>query len=427
MHLSSRLRPPLRLFAGIALLGLGVPAGLVSQAGAAHAQAPVYLTVNTTADNLVGDCTPSGSPCSLREAVQYFIEHSGDTVNVYIPSGTYHLTSALNVSGYANGTLNLNGASESRVVIDAQGTSRAFVISGSISVTMRNLTIENGYVSANNGGGIQQNGAALSLTSVTVTGSVAYNGNGGGMFLAPANTDTLTAVTVDGNGATNGGGIYVASGTVDMAGGTVENNIACTAVVGGNNIGCIPNGAASKGGGIQNGAKLNITSATIKDNWAGLPGYGNGYGAGIENEGTLTVDKSTISGNDAFDGTSSGHGGGVENNGSAVSASISDSTIESNFAGQSGGGIYSAAPLTTFNDRILNNQAGGCPSGIACSFSGCATITDICLTTDVPATVANGYGGGIDMATGSATERASYISGNVAVDSNASLAGTYCG
>ena len=98
------------------------------------------------------------------------------------------------------------------------------------------------------------------------------------------------------------------------------------------------------------------------------------FGGGISNAGTLTVTKSTISGNSVGGGPCNVGGGGIFNQGILT---ISNSSVSSNSAVGSppcikggtvfGGGIYSTGKLRISNTTISGNSAtdncmGRCPS-----------------------------------------------------------------
>jgi hypothetical protein len=109
---------------------------------------------------------------------------------------------------------------------------RLFDVASGASLSLQNLTMQNGYASglgvSGSGGAIYSNGS-LALSGVTVTGNVA--GAGGGVYIAggPASLsqDTFTYNTAYGAGGganLSGGAIYVAGGTLNSSGDTFENN-----------------------------------------------------------------------------------------------------------------------------------------------------------------------------------------------------------
>ncbi len=116
------------------------------------------------------------------------------------------------------------------------------------------------------------------------------------------------------------------------------------------------NQAVNLGGGIFNHEEgtLTVANSTISNNSLT---HNNGSGGGIYNEGTLTVDKSTISGN-----TVSNEGGGLSNwiaLGSNKIATVSNSTIAENSA-EFGGGIASrSSTFRLIHSTISKNSGGG--------------------------------------------------------------------
>ncbi|MGH2449657.1 MAG: hypothetical protein ACRDFS_13785 [Chloroflexota bacterium] len=480
------LHVPLRLIAGLVLL---VPAlmvgyaslhpGLTSAAGGKgwHSLAVVsdtgstpvagttiYLRVTTTVDDDVADDCAGSDPCSLRAAIEIADSNSGVT-NIYVPSGHYLLCGndddtgegALHITG--SGTVNINGASQRGVVIDASPAGCDFNhhafdlgLTGNPTVTMRNLTLTGARKkTASLGGALYQNAGTLSMTSVTVTNNGTET-NGGGMYLSPTGTDTLTAVTVTNNFAQNGGGIYLAGGALVINGGTYSNNTACSNTYDPTTfaITCavvvplaittdLPSPSDfSTGGGIDiaPGATATITSATIKGNSAGSAACGGGSGGGIEDGGSLTLNRSTVSGNFAYFVLNlyrTGRGGGIRVNATSTYAEIDNSTISNNYAGYEGGGIFMGNTLTTSNDRIINNQAGGSPAGVTL-ITPDSIVADCGPSCNVPVAF-YGAGGGIagdhssdvtPVGLYSLTDTASYISGNKAVPADNSWNGGEC-
>ena len=119
----------------------------------------------------------------------------------------------------------------------------------------------------------------------------------------------------------------------------------------------------SNGGGIRNASgQLSLDQVAVRGNTA------RDSGGGISNGGTLTVTRSTISGNTASPaGDSSvnfGFGGGVENTGSGT-ATLRNTTVSGNHAGSGsaadgeGGGVGSSGTLHFVSSTVANNTATG--------------------------------------------------------------------
>ena len=140
----------------------------------------------------------------------------------------------------------------------------------------------------------------------------------------------------------------------------------------------ISNGKISgPGAGVINYENLTITSSTISGNEA-VEGSNNGdNGGGIYNARNLTITNSTISGNSAF------QGGGVFN---ATNLSflqkttITNSTISGNSAIR-GGGVMNIEGLTVIeHSTITNNTAPFDPSGGVASNGNTLTRTEVLST-----------------------------------------------
>ena len=233
------------------------------------------------------------------------------------------------------GELTIDGGftGSSNVVVDGQGLSRVFKVTGGEDATFKNITIRNGN-SSEYGGGIYAVGD-INLLNTTVSGNMA-EGSGGGIF---ATGDvTLTNSTVsdneilggDGDIDENGGGIF-ALGGVNLLNTNVSGNIAIDSgggilAVGEvriNNSTIAENEASNDGGGILAVSEVSIINSSIAENEA------SNNGGGIFAEGNLELTNSTISGNNAENG-----GGVFSRNGT-----IESSTITDNEASDRGGGI----------------------------------------------------------------------------------------
>jgi hypothetical protein len=223
----------------------------------------------------------------------------------------------------------------------------------------------------------------------TIGHAISLSSSGDTVMVAPATyTENLTIgtkVKVTGADATttiiDGGGVNtvvtISSAAVTLSGLTIQH------------------GDAVLGGGIHNSGTLSLNNSTVTQNQAKYVASGGG---GIYNSGILTINNSTISGNLNWPSRYRG-GGGILNWGGILT--IKNSTISGNiargFSGvvAQGGGIYNAGTLTVNNSTLNGNSA------VVPGFQG------YCATPD---------GGGIYSQSGTVTINNSTLSGNLAED-----------
>ncbi len=129
---------------------------------------------------------------------------------------------------------------------------------------------------------------------------------------------------------------------------------------------------------IATGANVTLKNVTLRG------GHINANGAGILNAGSLTIEDSVISGNNA----GSANGGGIYNDASGTIVLISGSTISGNDA-RAGGGIHNAGKLTKLTHSTLSTNDGEQGGGL----HNLGTVTTIVNTT-LSGNNAN-FGGGI--------------------------------
>lgn len=214
---------------------------------------------------------------------------------------------------------------------------RIFYIRSNSPVTISGLTISNGNVADDGGGGILAYAHPMTLARCVISGNSAQRG--GGIFFTDSvvgGTVSITNCTISGNSATSGGAIYTIGANfyghpgaqVTLVDSLIAGNI-----------------ATDSGGGISNEGHLTILNSTIFANMATADGSSGG---GIFNYGTLTITNSTISGNAAS------LGGGILNSGGGFfdpgTSAITNGTISGNSASE-GGGIYQS----TYGTQRLRN------------------------------------------------------------------------
>ncbi len=339
-------------------------------------QSGTTLTVNATTDSAVGVC--GVNHCSLREAI-ITANANADETTIMLPAGTYNLSIAgAREDNAATGDLditqriNLLGANRENTIIDANQIDRVFdVFAGS---SLINVTIKDGQVTNENGGGVRSTTSGIFLNNVIVINNTVVNGNGGGA----AGLVGISNSVVRNNSAVSGGGLAI-EGKGSIASTTVENNT-----------------ASQFGGGLfmQNGVDLlQLTQNTFSNNSAL-----DGGGVYLLNNRMLDLTFNTFSGNIA-----QRNGGAIFDNITSSDGyylSIMQNTItdnEANTGGNgNGGGIYQANTSTkpiylygtilygnTDNRAVGNNPAPDCYGNLITfgnnligNMSGCTLIPD---------------------------------------------------
>lgn len=194
--------------------------------------------------------------------------------------------------------MTINGQSQSRTIIDAQGADRIFVIPGSVSVTLQNMTIKNGQAFSNGGwfivsGNGQDAGAIYNVGSLQINHcTLSGNSAGDGEY------STLSIGGIGGSG-----GAIFNSGTLTINNSIFTNNRAGD----GGGSGWLVGGNGGSGGAIYNTGTLYITNSIMKSNRAGYGGHGwisggiDGQGGVIYSTGLLHITSSMIENNTAGD------------------------------------------------------------------------------------------------------------------------------
>jgi len=301
----------------------------------AHAANFTVNTTNDTPDLIFGDglCQDAAGNCSLRAA---FLEAQvlGGADTITLPAGTYTLTlgSALSV----NTPVILNGSGAASTIIQAStcdpittpggctpATTSVIFISALGSLTLNDVTIQNGN-SGSDGGGIRNTG------SLTINNSIIKNNktalNGGGISISSSLYATqINNTTFENNTSGNSGGhIFV---NLQSAGTSL-----------------VTNSTFSKGQAVNGGAIANFA-------------------------GTIQTSNINISNSTFINNSSSQNGGAVftsaSNSGSKAQTLLINSTVAYNTAAGRGGGVAvnnnnnggPQATITMKNSLIYGNSA----------------------------------------------------------------------
>jgi uncharacterized repeat protein (TIGR01451 family) len=245
-------------------------------------------------------------------------------------------------------------------------------------------TVDWGIYSVDPGGTVHV-AAGVYTENVGMAGNVTVQGVGEGSTI------------IDGGGS--GRVIYIGSNSkVTISGMTIRNG----------------NLAGSGGGiGVMSWSALTLTQTTVSSNTA----TGDGGGIYIANQSAATIYHSTITSN-----TSSGsYGGGIHAAAPNTTLSISDSTIEDNYAALNGGGVYhNAGSLTIQDSTVISNAAGGNGGGIL-KAGGTLNVDGSTIISNT----AGEDGGGISTSSNVSAISNSTLSGNRANGTNAAGGGIF--
>ena len=280
------------------------------------------------------------------------------------------------------------------------GDTIGFAVTGTISLTSGELVIDKNITISGPGSN------SLTVRPLSQGSFRVFN-------VMPSHSITIQGLTISFGyaGFAQGGGIYLDEHvTATIADCVLTNNY--TGDIGG----------AIFIDGYGGGAMLTVLNSTITGNTAGNTNNG-GSGAGIYSSAdVLTIIDSTISNNTAWIGgdLSGGGGGGIVNVNGTLE--ISNTTIGSNGAGVSGGGISGYGTITITNSTISGNVAGftqpgetGLGGGIYSS--GTLTVTNCTISGNSAhgsTFKGGGVGGGIYNGNGSADVGNSTLSDNQA-------------
>ena len=331
-----------------------------------------------------GACADPSGACTLRAAImETNALPGGDTIT--LPPSTYTL--AIPGGGEDAGAtgdldittdLTLIGGGRDSAIVDGGGLDRVFHITGNGTVAIRDLTIRNGAVGTSttsgscnpfpdqeNGGGLCNASANVSLLRVAVLGSTSTR-HGGGIF----NTGTMeikdSVISANLRDAVANGDQF-SEGTISLTNSLIADN---------------------PGGAIRNYANATLTDTLVLRNSSGVESMSGNVsitggsvslnpGMGVRNDGIMTIENLTIHGNGSFGilnndraqltatGTTiSANGRGVRNThgqpidgppGGPGTATLTNSTI----SGNSAFGVENEGNMTLASVTITNNAGPG--------------------------------------------------------------------
>ncbi len=188
---------------------------------------PVTLSYSFRTETLINayialsgsDLTGIGSESRPYRTVQRALDQVTANGFVHVFTGTYDQGVTINwpnkdgltIRG-ADGTTSLN------VVLSGGGTHRIFDLDESVSLSIRDLTIRDGFVSGNHGGAFYctpDTAMTVNMTNIVISGNIVNGGMSGGAFYASSANIYLRDAFIIKNHAHNGG--FSAYGNWDVA------------------------------------------------------------------------------------------------------------------------------------------------------------------------------------------------------------------
>jgi hypothetical protein len=292
-------------------------------------------------------------------------------------NGSGNLVLNLTNVTFANNATNLTGVTDTfnGVPLSTFDYGGAAVYTRLGRLTVTNCTFNNNTANNSSGGAIHGRSSTIAVTGSTFTANASNAGGFGGAIyvdgVSPPPTATggtiqVSTSTFSNNTAYNIGGafyffLYTAkneSATIDtdsFLGNQVVENSGTIPFVGTRGIG---------GAGVVDAGDVTILRSTFANNRArSSTGGGSGGGLSLTSNDSIQITNSTFSANRAEGTNSDASGGGLVIYNNSLPFQITNSTIASNYAGWTGGGIQSNTNGVLTNTVVANNTAdnGGNP------------------------------------------------------------------
>ena len=319
----------------------------------AHFVDTIYIKNGGAAYSTSSDGTkPSAPLASVADAIQKIHAYNRSDINWKIEvDGTITTDDAASI------TLQKKTGGTT-AVLDGNNNGTVLTINTAVPVTLKNITIQNGYAEGDEnfeaetskGGGLYiSSGSNVTIDIGTeICSNKAYS-SGGGIYITGA-TLIMNGGTIGGaskaNKARQGNGIFAQNSTITLNGGTITYNEYIDAsdygYEGGGGIYITGTQASPSALTIEDG--VNITYNKNNDNGGGV--YAADYVTFIMNGGNISYN--------TVDTSYSAMGGGIKINNHS-SFTMNDGIISHN-SGMNGGGIVSTSNVTINDGEISYNK-----------------------------------------------------------------------
>ena len=254
--------------------------------------APADFIVNTIADDSDsntsdGLCADAHGACTLRAAIEQANATPG-AQSIALPDWQVILNTDLAI----NDDVTITGLGAGKTILGGDGSHRILTIGSGVAVTITDVTVQGGYATSADGGGLRiAAGANATLNRVQLSGNHADQ-RGGAIW----NDGTLIIndSSITGNDANTGAGGIGNAGTLSLSNVTVSGNIGQSGGVNSTgaaaliNVTIANNHATTSGGGLSGGAaNFTLQNTILADNTAEVSGPNCG---GFTSQGHNLID-----------------------------------------------------------------------------------------------------------------------------------------
>jgi predicted outer membrane repeat protein len=307
------------------------------------------------ADGTVGSATAASCTEAAFNTALANVQTSGSGTLTFNCGGTATINfTAGKVISAADVTI--DGGSQ--ITLSGVNTVRHFYIDSNANLTLKNITLTNGFDDTYGGGSILSLGG-LTLDNTTIRDSNVDPGYSGGAIMAYKPV-TITNSLIENNSGGSVGGLFLFGEAADatITGSTFRSNRTTNAAYG-------------LGGALTtwNGADVTIRSSTLEQNQAR-------YGGAIYNESaytTVLIEQDSILDNNSV----TIYGGGIYNDTGTVT--LSQATLSNNKAESYGGGLYNIRGNVSITNTTISNNSSKWGGGIF-NERGTVTLTQVTLS-----------------------------------------------
>ena len=330
----------------------------------------------------------------------------GETIT--LTSGELVITDAVNIEGIENRSIAISGNNNSRVfnIDDGNDENQIDVNISDVVITEGKTDLEYGSFPEPVGSGV------FSRENLTITNSTITGNTGDGIAIDEGGSLKIEESDIANNSDT---GVRSRSGNLEIINSSITGNRVGIYnsqygyELGGSTLFLEQSTISGNNYGIENrfDSTAVINNSAITDQTLITDSYNSFGGDGISNSGSMTINDSTITGN---------QGGGINNFGDLE---INKTTISENSANYGAGGINNGGSAI-INDSIISNNSASYGGGIANDSYGNLEVIGSVISNNTANSNYGGYGGGIQNR-GTATITNSTISGNSASDKGGAI------